>query len=310
MKTQSWTSLALVALIDALAGEAFATIPAGAVLATQRRVVLERQDEEIPAAPTMALLEKDGVATDTHARAKLSFRDDSILNLGELSRVSVEEYLFNAETDRSKAIYRLVEGTLKVVVGRSDLEIHTPTAVAAARGTAFIVTVRECTEEEAALQETKSDRCTVTAVVVLEGEVETRNVVDQVGGTVAVSKGQTTRVFSSTAPEPAATVTVERLSSLMNSLTVLGQLPGERLPELAGGEAVQAGETATVKASGGNAAVVAAVVASGDAQPAPAETFLEDPEVLVEELQDVAVPVPSQEPVEAVTPVVIRIDLP
>lgn len=111
MKTQHWTAPAVVALIVALAAQAFAAIPAGEVLATKQRVVLEREDEQIPATPPMALQEKDGVATDTGARAKLYFRDDSILNLGELSRVSVEEYLFNAETDRSKAIYRLVEGT-------------------------------------------------------------------------------------------------------------------------------------------------------------------------------------------------------
>ena len=67
------------------------------------------------------------------------FNDDSILNLSELSRVEVEEYMYNAEKNRTKSIYKLVEGSLRVVVGRSDLEVHTSTAVAASRGTKFVI---------------------------------------------------------------------------------------------------------------------------------------------------------------------------
>jgi hypothetical protein len=42
----------------------------------------------------------------------------------------------------------------------------------------------------------------------------------------------------------------------------------------------------------------------------PLSTFLPEPEVLLDEVQDIVVPDPTQEPLEAVTPVVIRIDLP
>jgi hypothetical protein len=72
--------------------------------------------------------------------------------------------------------------------------------------------------------------------------------------------------------------------------------------------------------AGGSGEVVtqALVVTPDDALPLPETsaffepppTFLAEPEVLLDEVQDVVVPDPTQEPVAAMTPVVIRIDLP
>jgi hypothetical protein len=112
---------------------------AGRVLAVKRDVYVLKYDTKSDAKPQMALLTEDVVETGVNSRAKLFFNDDSILSLGENSRVEVAQYLYNSETERSKAVYSLVEGSLRVIVGRSDLEIHTPTAVVAARGTMFLV---------------------------------------------------------------------------------------------------------------------------------------------------------------------------
>ncbi len=132
-------------------------------------------------------MEEDAVTTGEASRAKLYFSDDSILNLGELSRLEVAEYLAQPGTDRTKSIYKLLDGTLKVVVGNSDLEIHTPTAVAAARGTKFYVTVRKCEKNEKSVSNKK---CRESCIFVTEGAVVTRNIRKEIPEEVTVRKGE------------------------------------------------------------------------------------------------------------------------
>ncbi|MDO8282993.1 MAG: FecR family protein [Thermodesulfovibrionia bacterium] len=117
----------------------YADNEAGKILAVKKDVYIMRYDSQSDAKPQMTILADDVVVTGEHSRAKIFFNDDSILSLGEMSRLEVKEYIYNSEKDRSKSVYSLVEGSLRVIVGRSDLEIHTPTAVVAARGTMFIV---------------------------------------------------------------------------------------------------------------------------------------------------------------------------
>ncbi|MBI4844424.1 MAG: FecR domain-containing protein [Nitrospirae bacterium] len=112
---------------------------AGKILAVKKNVYILRYNTRSDAKPQMSILTEDAVVTGENSRAKIFFNDDSILSLGEMSRLEVKEYIYNSEKDRSKSIYKLIDGSLRVIVGRSDLEIHTPTAVVAARGTMFIV---------------------------------------------------------------------------------------------------------------------------------------------------------------------------
>jgi hypothetical protein len=150
-----------------LTADIYAAQQAGKVLAVKKDVYVIREEARNNAAPQMELRLKDSVETEKDSRTKLFFSDDSILNLGELSRVKVEEYLYSPENQRSKSIYNLLDGSLKVVVGRSDLEVHTATAVAAARGTKFVVwTAKGIKQAEA------EDKLRQTCVMTMEGSVE------------------------------------------------------------------------------------------------------------------------------------------
>ena len=87
----------------------------------------------------------DIIETRKESRMKALFQDDSILTVGEDSRIEITEYVFNPQESLRSAIITLVEGRVRALVGKvfaesgSRFEIHTPTAVAAARGTYFIV---------------------------------------------------------------------------------------------------------------------------------------------------------------------------
>ncbi len=167
-----------LALIFLFASTSYSADPAGEVLAVKKDVFRIRGESRDIAEAKMDLLLKDAVETAKQARTKLFFNDDSILNLGELSKVKVEEYIYSPEKQRSKSIYRLIDGSIKVVVGRSDLEVHTASTVASARGTAFLMKKRKVTDDECEIipekeaVNIKHRKCIETCVYVLESKVE------------------------------------------------------------------------------------------------------------------------------------------
>ena len=193
---------------------------AGQVITVKKDVYLLRDDKRETAKPQMEILEHDAVETGSGSRTKLFFIDDSILSLGEMSRVEVQEYMYSPEKQRSRSIYRLMDGALKVVVGRSDLEIHTPTAVAAARGTKFIVIIQRVAD------------ILVTKIIVLEGEVLVRSIVEGIQGFVTVPADKMTEVPENKAPEDVKPVETVTMGQASGPVTVIGDIesPDTELP--------------------------------------------------------------------------------
>ena len=201
-----------------LAAEAYSTKEAGRVIAVKKKVYVIRNENRGDAVAKMPLLMKDAVETDEKSRTKLFFTDDSILSLGEMSRVEVEEYLYNSEEKKSKSIYRLMDGYLKVVVGRSDLEIHTPTAVAAARGTKFIVVTGG--EGESAY----------TDIIVLSGRVDTWCSIRGIGaGMVSVGPGNSNRILMNEPPQDAKQTQASALARVSEPVIVATDPKVEKL---------------------------------------------------------------------------------
>ena len=202
--------LALIFIFTAVAYSGNTKTEAGRILTVKGSVYLIRDALRNNALPRMKLLAGDAVETARKSRTKLFFVDDSILNLGELSRVEVKEYLYSPERKRSRSIYRLIDGSLKMVVGKSDLEIHTPTAVAAARGTKFIVWV-----------EGSGDRM-FTGIITLESAVQVRNIAKGINGEVTVRQGQMSRVYINRPPEAVRPVDIEIMRQFSDQVSVLG----------------------------------------------------------------------------------------
>ena len=209
-KQATFIAVVFLAIILSVTGQTFAAEKAGEVLAVKENVYIIRDEGRNNAQPRMDIQAKDAVMTDKNSRTKLFFIDDSILNLGELSKVEVQEYLYNSELNRSKSIYKLIDGSLRVVVGRSNLEVHTETAVAAARGTKFIIWTEEAgstasgkkAEEKVLLASSDeqfmaaaaddSDKLKPkkrTCIMVLDGKVLLQNKNDAVEGKLMVDEG-------------------------------------------------------------------------------------------------------------------------
>ena len=95
------------------------------------------------------VLLKDLIETQRESRTKALFQDDTLLTLGENSRVEITEHIYDPNRNRRSIVVNLARGKLRTLVGKvfegagSKFEVHTPTAVAAARGTYFVVWIED-----------------------------------------------------------------------------------------------------------------------------------------------------------------------
>lgn len=95
------------------------------------------------------VLFKAVIETRNASRTKALFLDDTLLTIGENSRVEITEQVYDPANNRRTTVMSLIRGQVRALVGRvfegagSRFEIHTPTAVAAARGTHFVVWLDE-----------------------------------------------------------------------------------------------------------------------------------------------------------------------
>jgi FecR protein len=118
----------------ALAGHVGAEEPIGKVVAIRGKAIIERENVRLTARVNTGIRANDIIRTAEDCRVKLLFTDESVLTVGEKSRLLVKEYIYSKEKG-GRSIYNLLEGKLHSVVGRTKFEVQTPTAVAAARGT-------------------------------------------------------------------------------------------------------------------------------------------------------------------------------
>jgi hypothetical protein len=113
----------------------------------QASVTHPGEDRVLPVKLHDEVLFKDVIQTQGESRTKALFQDDSILTVGENSRVEIDEYIYNPEKNVRQTIVKLMQGQVRALVSKvfkangSRFEIHTPSAVAAARGTYFTVWV-------------------------------------------------------------------------------------------------------------------------------------------------------------------------
>jgi len=184
------TSGVLLAMIAATGTAVPAAVvdKAGDVVSVRGKAVIERKAGKENARVASVLLESDNILTRDKSRAKMLFRDDSILTLGANSKLVIKKYLFSAASKRTESIYELADGRLRSVVGSPGFKVTTPTAFAAARGTVFTVSHN---------METGT-----TEIIVLEGSVEVRNINAAIAGTQVVAAGQSTTVSTGKPPTP------------------------------------------------------------------------------------------------------------
>jgi len=166
-----------------------------------------------------AVFHKDVYETKSQAGLKLLFEDDSILTLGEKTKLQITENIYNPNQDRRSTVIEMLNGSVRALIGKvfsgsgSKFEIHTPTAAAAARGTYFIVWT------------SKEGGKNPSGVVNIgkSGKVVVSNINPDVKGSVELNYNQYTLVEEGKPPTPASGINPGTLNALISSTDVQDQ---------------------------------------------------------------------------------------
>jgi hypothetical protein len=176
MKIVKWRTITFILLfiVIGLSGVALAKDDVGTMVAIRGRAIIDRDKKAIEAKVKDSILLNDTVSTLEASRAKMLFIEDTVLTLGEKSKVVIKEFVYSKDK-RGRSIFNLVDGKMRAIVGKTNFEVHTPTAVAAARGSVVLAEV------------TIVDGKIVTTLICLEGEFDIS--IPGVPGTVKLKPG-------------------------------------------------------------------------------------------------------------------------
>ena len=182
----------------------------GKVVIMEGSAKIIRQGKTIPATLLSRIYPDDTIITKGGARMKILFVDGSVLTIGRRTKISIEKFLYEKKEKKREVSFNLTLGKVKALLGEasqdSRYEIKTPTAVAGARGTDFLVWVVSRG---------------VTQVLVLEGEIE----VGDIGGIGSRILGEnfTLKVFRGKAPSSAYRLTPEEMKKFLAGIKSGGE---------------------------------------------------------------------------------------
>ncbi len=182
----------------------------GKVVIMEGSAEIIRQGKSISATLLAGVYPDDTIITRGGSRLKILFVDGSVLTVGNRTKISIEKFLYEKKGNKREASFNLTLGKVRTILAKASkdslYEIKTPTAVAGARGTNFIVWVVSRG---------------VTTVLVLEGEID----VGDIGGigSQTLGKNFALKIFKGKAPGSAYRLTPEEMKKLLVGLKSGGE---------------------------------------------------------------------------------------
>lgn len=121
----------------------------GQIKTVKGSVIVERDDQRLPAAVGMPVRQSDTLVTGADGSIGVTFTDNSLLSAGPDSVLAIEHYAFDSTTHAGRFDASLKKGTLAVVSGKivkqspEAMRIRTPASIMGVRGTEFVVKVEQ-----------------------------------------------------------------------------------------------------------------------------------------------------------------------
>jgi hypothetical protein len=87
----------------------------------------------------------DTIIVGSKSTAQVLFLDQTVMTLGEDSELTIDEFVYDPQTNDGKFVSNIKSGTIKIITGKiskkdpDNLEIKIPTGAIGARGTEFVV---------------------------------------------------------------------------------------------------------------------------------------------------------------------------
>jgi ferric-dicitrate binding protein FerR (iron transport regulator) len=173
---------------------------AGSITAISGTATIERAGATIPAAYGTKVNVGDRIVTAAASNLTITLTDNSQVELTDSSNLTIDQNTLNASGSRDTTKLTLLTGLVRSLVRTTpgtppNYEVHTPNAVASARGTNYDV------DHETGKTDSKYKDCTeFTHVLVYAGNVEVYNPTNPSAPPVQVKEGQKVTVPCGLAP--------------------------------------------------------------------------------------------------------------
>jgi hypothetical protein len=235
-------------LLTLLAAAAHAQ-EAGVVATLDGSAEIGREGGWSPAVIGSAVRVGDTIRTGKPGRVRITFRDDSVVNVGDDSQLTIDEHIFNPTAKEVRSVLDLLNGKVRAIVSehykepQATYEIRTATAVSGVRGTDFVMV------HDAGLQQSK--------VIGVSGLVDVNGSIDLTRNGVVVGAQEITEIEPGGYPSPPRRLDETTFRQYLDGLEFIGLgipegllfdspvLSGDYVPPSDRAEAVPGGEVAT-----------------------------------------------------------------
>ena len=87
----------------------------------------------------------DSIIVNEQSNAQVLFLDQTVITIGEKSELTIDEFIYDPQTNDGKFVSNIKSGTVKIITGQiskknpDNLEVNVTTGTIGARGTEFVV---------------------------------------------------------------------------------------------------------------------------------------------------------------------------
>lgn len=188
----------------------------GKVIEQSGPTEIVRNKKSLPSAVNSGVEMNDTIVT-AKAKAKLEFEDKTTVNITEQSKLVIDDFVYDPKKGSGKIAMKVVLGTARYASGQiaknnpQAVDVQTPTATVAVRGTDFSMTVDELGRSLITLLPSCDKKACVTGAI---------EVITDAGSVFMDSPFQTTVVSSKSMP-PSKPVIISIDPSNINNLLIV-----------------------------------------------------------------------------------------
>jgi len=134
-----------------------------------------RNKKSLPSAVNSPVEMNDTIIT-AKAKARLTFEDNTTVNITEQSKLVIDDFVYDPKKGSGKVAMKVVLGTARYASGQiaktnpQNVNVQTPTATVAVRGTDFSMTVDELGRSLVVLLPSCDDRGCVTGAITVKND--------------------------------------------------------------------------------------------------------------------------------------------
>jgi hypothetical protein len=179
-----------------------------------------RNKKSTPSSVNTAVEMNDTIVT-ARAKARLEFDDRTTVNITEQSKITIDEFVYDSKQGSGKLAMKMVQGTARYASGQiaknspQNVNVTTPTATVAVRGTDFSMTVDELGRSLVMLLPSCDASGCVTGAILVSNDA----------GSVLMDVAYQTTIVTSLTSAPTTPVIVTIDQANINNLLIVAPPP-------------------------------------------------------------------------------------